>query len=133
MTDRRHSSGYQPPTDRRGSGSYQPLASRKIVGAILLVVAVVLMVIGVLTIGVEFYHSVESRHPAIWTNLGAAGLCIALSIRFMQTGSVRETISFYRDAVVLNATRREGGDRFTDLPAQSTNEHEGEPEEESHR
>ncbi len=97
----------------RPSGQF-PAMHRRLTGGVLLLLGIAAAVLGLLVAGVEFYHSVESRHPVIWQNLaGALGL-IAGGAGLIQTGSVRETLGIVRAAIPLFQSQRLDGERSTD-------------------
>lgn len=90
--------------------------TRKVAGWLLLVLGVASAVLGLSIAGVELYHAIYSRHPAIPTNVLTAALFLGAGASIIQTGNVRDTISILREAWPLVASRRPGGKRRTDPP-----------------
>lgn len=102
-------------TGPRFSGSY-PAAHRRVVGGLLLTLGLVAAVLGLAVAGVEFWHSLENRHPIIWQNIAGAALFVGAGAGLIQTGSVRETLGILRAAIPLFQSQQPGGNRRTDPP-----------------
>lgn len=100
-------------TPRRHSGTY-PVANRRVVAWMLLLIGLAAAAFGLGIAGVELWHAVRERHPAIWSNVAAAALFFGSGVALIQTGSVRETLAILSDALPLFASRRVGGRRATD-------------------
>ncbi len=103
-------------TPPRMSGSY-PVISRRLTGWTLFLLGFGAALFGFAVAVAETIHALENRHPVVWQNLTAAGVFMLAGAGLIQTGSVRETLGILSEAIPLFASRRPGGRRETDPPA----------------
>lgn len=103
----------------RRSGTFAAV-NRRVVAWMLLLLGFTAASLGLAVLGVELWHAVVNRHPAIGFNIGSGVGLFAFGAGLIQTGSVQNSLAVLRDllgeAIPLLASRKPGGERRTDPP-----------------
>lgn len=108
------------PIPSRRSGAFVA-AHRRITAWLLVMLGFASALMGLAILGVEMWHAVINRHPAIGFNIASGVGLFAFGAGLIQTGSVQNSLGVMREflgeAIPLFQSQRPGGARRTDPPA----------------